>query len=76
VGDIAISTKVKFHVCFSSRQHPHITISKGLSLVLEGQEGHDEDIAYYVNKKLQIGRSKTAEQIRSELQERASGVFM
>ena len=76
VGELAISSGVKFHVCFSSRHYPHITVSRGLSLVLEGQQGHKEDIANYVNKKLQIGRSKTAEWIRSELQERASGVFM
>ncbi|KAL7948778.1 purine and uridine phosphorylase [Trichoderma barbatum] len=65
-----------FRVCFSSRHYPHITISKGLNLVLEGQEGHTQDMISYINSELQIGRSVLASQIRTELQEKASGVFM
>ncbi|KAI0888269.1 uncharacterized protein GGS22DRAFT_95525 [Annulohypoxylon maeteangense] len=66
----------KFQVCFSSRHYPHITIKKGLSLVLEGQEGHSQDIVSYLDSELRIGRSKLAEQIRIDLKEKAAGVFM
>jgi predicted Rdx family selenoprotein len=51
-------------------------VSKGLSLVLERQEGHIRDITSYIDSSLRIGHSKLAEQIRVELQEKASGVFM
>ncbi|KAI0009816.1 hypothetical protein F4779DRAFT_338141 [Xylariaceae sp. FL0662B] len=76
VGNLALSTGLDFHVCFSSRHYPHITIRKGLDLILEGQEGHDQDIASYIGSQLKIGHSKLAETIRLELQEKAAGVFM
>ncbi|KAI9665065.1 MAG: hypothetical protein M1821_006513 [Bathelium mastoideum] len=76
VGEFSVSVGIKFHVCFSSRHYPHITIRKGLDLVLEGQEGHDQDITTYVDSELNIGHNQIAEQIRSELREKASGIFM
>ncbi|KAI9780188.1 MAG: hypothetical protein M1816_003160 [Peltula sp. TS41687] len=78
VGEIAVSAGVRFQVCFSSRHYPHITIKikNGLGLVLEGQEGHNQDITNYLDSELKIGHSKLAEQIRGQLQEKASGVFM
>lgn len=76
LGEQAIADNIRFHVCFSSRHYPHITIKKGLSLILEGQEGHNQDIVNYLDSELKIGHSKLAEQIRSELFNKASGVFM
>jgi ankyrin repeat protein len=65
-----------FRVCFSSRHYPNIKIESGLKFVLEGQEEHSKDIARYLDSELKIGHSKLAEQIRRDLQEKASGVFM
>ncbi|KAL4929767.1 nucleoside phosphorylase domain-containing protein [Aspergillus undulatus] len=76
IAESAIAVGVPFHVLFSSRHYPHITIRSGLELVLEGQEGHNQDIKNYVDKELNMGHSNLAAQIRSELQEKASGVFM
>ena len=76
VGELAVSAGIRFQVCFSSRHYPHISIRKGLGLVLEGQEGHNQDITKYLESELKIGQSKVAEQIRMELQEKASGIFM
>ncbi|KAH8732700.1 hypothetical protein GQ44DRAFT_601972, partial [Phaeosphaeriaceae sp. PMI808] len=76
IGELALSSGIRFQVCFSSRHYPHITIAKGLDLVLEGQEGHTQDITNYLKSELKIGQSKIAQQIRSELQEKASGIFM
>jgi ankyrin repeat protein len=76
IGELAVSNSIRFQVCFSSRHYPHITIRNGLELVLEGQEGHAQDITNYVETELKIGTSKTAQQIRVELQEKASGIFM
>ncbi|XTI89669.1 hypothetical protein V2W45_1404203 [Cenococcum geophilum] len=76
LSELAISAGVKFQVCFSSRHYPHITIRKNLDLVLEGQEGHNQDITNYLDSELKIGHSKVAEQIRIKLQEKALGIFM
>ncbi|CAN9251157.1 unnamed protein product, partial [Alternaria alternata] len=76
MGDLAVSNGICFQVCFSSRHYPHITIRNGLELVLEGQEGHSQDITNYVETELKIGKSKIAQQVRAELQEKASGIFM
>ncbi|KAJ4285976.1 hypothetical protein N0V90_013542 [Kalmusia sp. IMI 367209] len=76
IGELAISKNIRFRVCFSSRHYPHITIRNRLELVLEGQEGHTQDISNYIKTELIIGESKTAQQIRVKLQEKASGIFM
>ncbi|KAH0544912.1 hypothetical protein FGG08_000992 [Glutinoglossum americanum] len=76
LSELAMSAGVKFQVCFSSRHYPYITIRKNLDLVLEGQEGHNQDITNYLDSELKIGHSKVAKQIRIELQEKASGIFM
>lgn len=76
LGERAISDNIRFQVCFSSRHYPHITIKNGLSLILEGQEGHHQDIINYLGSELKIGHGKLAEQIRDELLHKASGVFM
>ncbi|RYP71044.1 hypothetical protein DL769_004757 [Monosporascus sp. CRB-8-3] len=75
-GELTTSAGIRFQVCFASRHYPYITITKGLSLVLEGQEGHSQDIVNYLDSELKIGHNKLAEQIRIELKEKASGVFM
>ncbi|KAL4912062.1 hypothetical protein BDW62DRAFT_206857 [Aspergillus aurantiobrunneus] len=76
IAESAVTAGVPFHVLFSSRHYPHITISRGLELVLEGQEGHSQDIRDYIDKELKIEDRNLASQIRSKLQEKASGVFM
>ncbi|KAK2764112.1 nacht and ankyrin domain protein [Colletotrichum kahawae] len=76
IAEATTRKSVSFQVCFSSRHYPYITISKAVSLVLEGQQGHQDDIINYVSSELKIGDSKVAQQIRHELQEKASGVFM
>ncbi|KAI9697547.1 MAG: hypothetical protein M1820_007746 [Bogoriella megaspora] len=70
------SDLIRIHVCFSSRHYPHITISTGLQLVLENQEGHSGDINSYLFTELKIGKSKKAQDIRAIILEKASGVFL
>jgi len=76
LGEKTVEAALPFRVCFASRHYPHITISKQHNLILEGQEGHDQDIVNYLSAKLKIGHSKLAEDIRAAVQARASGVFM
>jgi ankyrin repeat protein len=76
IGDLSIERGVRLLICFSSRHYPHITIRKGLELVLEGHEGHSQDLASYIETELKIGKSKKAQQIRAAIQEKAAGIFM
>ena len=71
----AIAESINFRVCFSSRHYPRISINTCLELVLEGQEGHEGDIAAYIQKKLKVSaRSKS--EMAIEIQKRASGIFL
>jgi ankyrin repeat protein len=71
----AIAESVNFRVCFSSRHYPRISIDTCLELVLEGQEGHEGDIAAYIQRKLKVSaRSKS--EMAVEIQKRASGIFL
>ena len=63
VGELAVLAGIRFQVCFASRYYPHITIRKGLGLVLERQEGHHQDITNYLESELKIGQSKIAKEI-------------
>ena len=76
IGKLAIGSHIGFQVCFSSRHYPHISITYGLELVLDGLESHRQDIASYVDSELKIGHGKIEEDIRAQLQAKASGIFM
>ncbi|KAE8308618.1 nucleoside phosphorylase domain-containing protein [Aspergillus transmontanensis] len=76
MGGHTASAGFHFHVCLSSRHYPHITIRKGITLVLEGQEGHRQDIANYLDTELNIGDTDLAKQVSIDIQNKALGVFM
>ncbi|KAK1240068.1 hypothetical protein MKX08_007510, partial [Trichoderma sp. CBMAI-0020] len=76
VGEFTTSNDIKFLVCFSSRHYPHISKKNALHLVLEGQEGHNQDISSYIHSELKIGKSKFAEDIRATVQRKSAGIFM
>ncbi|KAF3002348.1 hypothetical protein E8E14_007399 [Neopestalotiopsis sp. 37M] len=73
----ALSCEYPIHVCFASRHYPHIAIRKGLKLVLENEEGHSHDISYYLRDNLYFEDDNAlAEQIRADLRNKASGIFI
>ncbi|KAL3455142.1 hypothetical protein BJX64DRAFT_295329 [Aspergillus heterothallicus] len=76
LGELAASTNHPLLVCFSSRHYPHVTIDHKIELVLEDQDGHQQDIANYVHSELKAGRSKRAMQIKDSIITRASGIFL
>jgi ankyrin repeat protein len=76
LGELAVSSGRSFRVCLSSRHYPEVNIRMGISLVLEGQEGHNQDINDYLESALRIGTSAAAQKIRNNLQWKSSGVFM
>ncbi|KAG5301903.1 pfs domain-containing protein [Histoplasma ohiense] len=73
---LAIEWKTCFRVCVTSRHYPNISIPEHLSLNLELQVGHSSNITRYVASELRIGTDRTAQAVRTELQQKASGVFM
>lgn len=76
LGQLAISSQIRFNVCLSSRHYPYIYIKMGVQLILEGQDDHVQDIAKYLNSELRAGNGKQFEAIKEEILTRASGIFL
>lgn len=76
LGRPATSSPINIRVCLSSRHYPNISISSGIEMTLEGQEGHNQDIAKVLSSELKAGKGKQFEAIKEEIQSRASGVFL
>ncbi|KAJ6007878.1 Pfs NACHT and Ankyrin domain protein [Penicillium herquei] len=76
LGRCAVSSGIRLNICFSSRHYPHIDVQYGRKLSLELQEGHEKDIVIYIQRKLKVGKSKAAEEIRTKMREKAGGIFM
>ncbi|RDW72727.1 uncharacterized protein DSM5745_07899 [Aspergillus mulundensis] len=76
LGEQSAATGVAFRACFSSRHYPYINIERGIRLTLESQLGHCVDLETYINKRLLIQDRNFLEQLRPQVLEKASGVFM
>jgi hypothetical protein len=76
LGEAVTDKNVEFRVCFSSRHYPHVTMDKCQHMLLDGQAGHEQDIAKYVKSKLKVRKDKTGENLRDAVQNKAQGVFM
>ncbi|KAM3065727.1 hypothetical protein ACMFMG_010047 [Clarireedia jacksonii] len=74
--DCARNSEVRLQVCFSSRHYPTIVIQKGIEIILENQIGHTEDIEQYIKSKLRLGKSKAAEELRSQILKKSSNIFL
>ncbi|KAI9892895.1 MAG: hypothetical protein M1814_001054 [Vezdaea aestivalis] len=73
----ALNYRTVVNICLSSRKFPHITIKNGETFAIDERKGHEEDIAKYVSNRLKAGSNgKRIEEIKSEITERASGVFL
>ena len=72
----AVSSGSRILIYLSSRHYPHISIEHTVHITIEGQEGHDRDIARYVRSKMKGGKSASAEAIRDEVSEKSAGVFL
>ena len=66
----------KLRIGLSSRHYPHISVRRGLSLVVEDQLEHDQDIEHYIRKKLVSANSPRIDALRSELCSKAAGIFL
>lgn len=76
LGHDAVQNDSRLNICFSSRYYPHIDIQFGRKINLEAQGGHEQDIRMYIRNKLRVGKSKTAEEVKTQIQAKAKGIFM
>jgi hypothetical protein len=72
----AVSNGRTFRVLFSSRHYPYITIQQSVQIILKDQDSHFQDIEKYLSSELRAGQGKHVKQIREEIRDRASGVFV
>ncbi|KAI9677233.1 MAG: hypothetical protein M1822_008182 [Bathelium mastoideum] len=76
LGQIAVHHKTSLQICLSSRHYPHISIKHGIMLTLEGQPGHDNDIATYVSTRLKADDNSLTEELKIRICRKAAGVFL
>lgn len=76
VARLAASSRVPLRICLSSRHYPHISIEKGVSIVVEDQQAHNEDIELYVLRKLRGQKNVEMDELRQEVLQKAAGVFL
>jgi hypothetical protein len=76
LGDTTAMNGICFRICFSSRHYPNVTLAKCQHLMLDGQSGHQQDIAAYIDSKLRLSKSEASEEIKDDVQKRAQGVFL
>lgn len=76
LGETAVSQERSLSICFASRHYPHISISHCVELIVENQEGHENDIERYVKNNFKAQKGKPMDKVRAEILRKASGVFL
>lgn len=66
----------KLHICLSSRHYPHITISRGLSLVVEDQPEHGRDIELYITRQLTGPNGPDKTDLQDQILAKSNRVFL
>jgi hypothetical protein len=76
LGNVAVARHLSFCVCLSSRHYPHIELERCQYLNLDYQNGHQHDIALYIQSKLKPRRGGASDDILASVQRKAQGVFL
>ncbi|KUI58347.1 hypothetical protein VP1G_05687 [Cytospora mali] len=79
LGERAVEHNTNLRICFSSRYYPTITVKKGKEIRLDEEEEHSLDIVRYINSQLKLGtfgKSKKADELRSNILEKSAGIFL
>ncbi|GKZ17867.1 hypothetical protein AbraCBS73388_010807 [Aspergillus brasiliensis] len=76
LGKSAVEHRAYLRICLASRHYPHITLDKGIVVIVEDQQEHEEDLKKYVDTKLRGGQSSLIQDIKNDICERADGVFL
>lgn len=69
-------SNTSLRICLSSRHYPHITIRKGLCLVVEDECDHQQDITLYVRNKLYNIDCEDMEAFRQNVCIKSAGIFL
>ena len=72
----AVTCGTSLRICLSSRHYPRISIRKGLSLVMEHQDGQRDDIDMYVRLRLIGDEGRRMEELRDKVCQKSSRVFL
>ncbi|KAJ4416692.1 hypothetical protein N0V82_006601 [Gnomoniopsis sp. IMI 355080] len=78
-GLVASTQSRTFRVCFSSRHYPQIILRTRLTLTLEKERNHDEDIKTYIDSFLRVNKDVDADlldKIKTEILVKSSGIFL
>lgn len=76
LGDAVVAEGKRFYVCLSSRLYPNLRSSKSVELVLEDQDGHDEDLQQYIHQRLLIDRMELKRDLAEAIRSKAYGIFL
>jgi len=76
VARLAVSSRIPLRKCLSSRHYPHISIGKGVSIIVEDQQVHDKDIELYVLRKLRGQQNAEMDELGQEVLQKAAAVFL
>lgn len=63
-------------ICLSSRHYPHVTIRRGLSVILERQPEHENDIERYIQNRLKIEDELSHNALAIQIRQKAQNVFL
>lgn len=74
--DIARDRKSVLRICLSSRHYPTVKARGGRSIILENYSGHREDMAQYIDSKLDLEDPTYRDQVRTKMLEKARGIFL
>jgi ankyrin repeat protein len=72
----AVSKNLPFSICLASRHYPRISVQHCEELILDDHQGHNSDIATYVRSKLRLKQSAFKDELASQIQQRAAGIFL
>jgi hypothetical protein len=76
LAEHATESNIQFRIWLASRPYPYISLRKGISLNLEDESGHAEDLEQYIKSNLTIDDPLIRADLQSQLLSKAAGIFM
>ncbi|KAF5697080.1 hypothetical protein FMUND_15523 [Fusarium mundagurra] len=76
VAEQCAQDNMRFQVCFSSRHALYIDVKSGIRLILEGQDGHNDDLDCYTTRYLRMQDADLKKKVKERVLEKAAGDFL
>jgi hypothetical protein len=74
--ELAMNDNLSFSVYLASRHYPNISVHHSEEFLLDDHKGHRRDISTYVHSKLRCRPAAMQTELRAEIMQRSSGVFL